>query len=52
VDSDSVVTLNHIRSIDRARLVRKLGKVSSVVMRQVDRSLIVSLAIDINDFAE
>ena len=48
LDVDSVVTLNQIRSIDRTRLVRKLGKLSPAIMLEVDRALIVSLAIDVD----
>jgi mRNA interferase MazF len=33
VEHDSVVTLNHIRSIDRQRLIRRLGVVAPAVMR-------------------
>jgi mRNA interferase MazF len=44
---DSVVTLNHIRSIDRRRLVRRLGKVDDPTMQAVDAALIVSLGIQV-----
>ncbi len=36
LDVDSVVTLNHIRSVDRQRLVRRLGTVSHETMKAVD----------------
>jgi len=48
IDNDSVVTLNHLRSIDRQRLVRRLGRVSAVTLQQVDRAIVVSLGIDID----
>ena len=41
----SVVLLNQIRSIDRRRLVRKLGVLSSTMMTQVDDALEVSLGL-------
>ena len=43
---DSVVTLNQIRSVDRVRLRHKLGCVPADIMKQVDRAILVSLAID------
>jgi len=45
LDADSVVLLNQIRSIDRRRLVRRLGRVSSETMRKVDRALMLSLGL-------
>lgn len=45
LDADSVVLLNQIRSIDRQRLVRRLGRVGSDTMRRVDRALVVSLGL-------
>jgi len=47
LDVDSVVTLNHIRSIDRMRLVRRLGAVSREAMMAVDQAVLVSLGIDL-----
>lgn len=52
LDVDSVVTLNHVRPIDRSRLVRKLGKLSPPAMRDVNRALIISLDIDVDDLTE
>ena len=46
LDTESVVTLNHVRSVDRQRLLRKLGKLSDAKMKQVDRAILVSLGID------
>jgi mRNA interferase MazF len=46
LDADSVVTLNHIRSIDRQRLARRLGMVSDETMKAVDQAILVSLGID------
>jgi mRNA interferase MazF len=42
---DSVVLLNQIRSIDRQRLIRRLGNVSGNVMESVDRAIQVSLGL-------
>jgi mRNA interferase MazF len=49
---DSVVTLNHIRSIDRSRLRRRIGLLPAETMKQVDRAILVSLGIDPYDVAE
>jgi mRNA interferase MazF len=45
LDVDSVVTLNHIRSIDRQRLVRRLGAVGPTTMQHVERAILVSFGI-------
>jgi mRNA interferase MazF len=45
IEHDSVVTLNHLRSIDRQRLIRRFGKVSRGIMKQVDQAILVSLGI-------
>lgn len=42
---DSVVLLNQIRSVDKTRLVRRLGMVRTDTMRQVDRALQISLGL-------
>jgi len=46
LDVDSVVTLNHIRSIDRHRLVRRLGTVSDKTMSAVDQAILISLGLE------
>jgi mRNA interferase MazF len=43
--ADSVVLLNQIRSIDRQRLVRRLGRASPETMERVDRALMLSLGL-------
>jgi len=43
--TDSVVLLSQVRSIDKRRLVRSLGAVSSKTMEQVNRALLISLAL-------
>ncbi len=40
---DSVVLLNQIRSIDRQRLIRRLGTIRPDTMEQVERALLISL---------
>src|SRR5216683_2480342 len=42
---DSVALLNQIRSIDRRRLVRRLGVVRPATMINVERALMVSLGL-------
>ena len=42
---DSIVLLNQIRSIDRRRLVRRLGTVAPPTMRRVERALRLSLGL-------
>jgi mRNA interferase MazF len=41
----SVVLLNQIRSIDRRRLVRRLGTVSQATLARVNRAIAVSLGL-------
>ena len=43
--SDSMVLLNHIRSIDRRRLGRRLGFLKPVTMENVDRAIQISLGL-------
>lgn len=42
---DSVVLLNQIRSIDRQRLVRKLGKVKPSTMEKIDSAIKISFGL-------
>ena len=42
---DSVVLLNQIRSIDRKRLVRRIGTVKSDTMNRVDKALCISFGV-------
>jgi mRNA interferase MazF len=42
---DSVILLNQIRSIDRRRLVRRLGAIRAPTMERVDRAIQISLGI-------
>jgi mRNA interferase MazF len=43
--ADSVALLNQIRSIDRRRLVRRLGAVRPATMTNVERALMISLGL-------
>jgi len=43
--TDSVVLLNQIRSVDKRRLVRRLGTLKASTMRAVDRALEISLGL-------
>jgi mRNA interferase MazF len=43
--TDSVVLLNQIRSVDKGRLVRRLGRLRSATMKEVDRALLLSLGL-------
>ncbi len=43
--SDSIVLLNQIRSIDRRRLVKRLGKLRAETMAHVDRALQISVGL-------
>ncbi len=45
LDADSVVLLNQIRSIDRQRLVRRLGRLNPETMRRVDHTLMISFGL-------
>ena len=43
--TDSVVLLNQIRSVDKGRLVRRLGVLKTETLREVDRALLLSLGL-------
>jgi mRNA interferase MazF len=43
--TDSAVLLNQIRSVDKGRLVRRLGVLKSETMKEIDRALLVSLGL-------
>jgi len=45
LDVDSVVLLNQIRSVDKQRLIRRLGRVKPVTLRAVDRAIAISLGL-------
>lgn len=43
--ADSVVLLNQIRSVDKGRLVRRLGVLKAETMKEIDRALLLSLGL-------
>jgi len=45
LEVDSVVRLNQIRSVDQARLVRRLGTLKAQTVKEVDRALLLSLGL-------
>src|SRR5437870_10851335 len=45
LDTDSVILLNQIRSVDRRRLTRRIGRLTSERMRLVDRALMISFGL-------
>ena len=45
LERDSVVKLNQIRTIDKKRLIRRVGEVGSFKMKTVDSSLMLSLGL-------
>ena len=45
LECDSVVLLNQIRTVDKTRLVSRLGKLHPETVRQVDRALQLSLGL-------
>jgi mRNA interferase MazF len=42
---DSVVLLNQIRSIDKTRLVKRVGRLTAITMQSVDVSIRISLGL-------
>ena len=42
---DSVVLLNQLRSVDKSRLVRRLGALKIQTVKEVDRALLLSLGL-------
>ena len=42
---DSVVQLDQIRSVDKERLLKRLGAISPSTLRQVDRALLISFGL-------
>jgi mRNA interferase MazF len=42
---DSVVLLNQIRTVDKRRLVKRLGTVDAATMKKIDQALMISLAL-------
>ncbi|MBI2119665.1 MAG: type II toxin-antitoxin system PemK/MazF family toxin [Elusimicrobia bacterium] len=45
LNKDSVVLLNQVRTIDKQRLVRKLGNIHSQTLKRVDKALKISFGL-------
>lgn len=45
IKDDSIVLLNQIRTVDRVRLVKKIGKVKNNVIDDINKALEISLGI-------
>ena len=45
LDVDSVVLLNQIRTVDKRRLVKRLGVLRGATLKQVDQAIMISLAL-------
>lgn len=45
LERDSLVRLDHIRTVDKARLLRRLGVLQGPTMEEVDRAVEVSLGL-------
>ncbi len=45
IEVDSIIQLNQIRTVDKQRLTRRLGVVSSETMILVERAILISLGI-------
>lgn len=43
LDRDSVVQINQIRSIDKQRLARRIGRLDDAIMSQVNKAILISL---------
>jgi len=45
LDVDSIVLLNQIRTVDKRRLVKRLGVLRGATLKQVDQAIVISLAL-------
>ena len=45
LEKRSVVLLNQIRTIDKVRLVNRIGKLGSITMKAVDRAVLISMGL-------
>lgn len=45
LDVDSIVLLNQIRTVDKRRLVKRLGVLRGTTLKQVDQVIMISLAL-------
>ena len=45
LEKNSLALLEQIRTIDKSRLIRKIGRVPEETMKEIDRAIFVSLAL-------
>lgn len=45
LEKNSLALLEQIRTIDKSRLIRKIGRVTEETMKEIDRAIFVSLAL-------
>lgn len=43
---DSTILLNQIKTIDKSRIIKKIGTINNFTMNKVDRAIKISLALD------
>ena len=46
LDKDSTILLNQIRSIDKSRILKKVGTINFEIMKKVDLAIKISLSLD------
>ena len=46
LDKDSIVLLNQIKTIDKSRIIKRIGSINKELMKDVDRALKISLDLD------
>ncbi len=46
LNNDSTVLMNQIRTIDKRRIIKRLGVLDNFTMNKIDRALKISLALD------
>ena len=46
LNKDSIILLNQLRTIDKLRLIKKIGTLNSEIMREVDFAAKISLGLD------
>ncbi len=46
LDKDSTILLNQIRTLDKSRLLKKVGSLDSYIMHKVEKALEISLALN------
>lgn len=46
LDKDSTILLNQIRTIDKQRIVKKLGKIDQYYFKKIDSAIVMSLGVD------